>query len=46
MDFGYEALTAYMICKYFLPFHGLPFHSVNWAFDAQRFEIFMYSVVF
>ena len=28
-----------MICKYFLPFRGLPFYSIVLSFEAQNFEI-------
>ena len=27
--FGYNPLIRYMICKYFLPFSGLPFHFAD-----------------
>ena len=28
---GYESIIRYIICKYFLPFGGLPFHSVGFV---------------
>ena len=34
---------GYMICKYFLPFCGLPFHSVNcdfWCMEVFNFVFF------
>ena len=34
-----------MICKYFLPFCGLPFYSIVVSFEAQNFEIFTKSSV-
>ena len=32
IDFGYWPLIRYMICKYFLPFHVLSFHFVEYFF--------------
>ena len=34
--FGYEPLIRYRICKYFLPFHRLPFHFVDHSFAVQK----------
>ena len=44
--FGGEHLTGYVVCKYFLPFHGLPFHSVvslavQKLFDLMPFHLFL-----
>lgn len=36
-------IIRYMICKYFLPFRGPPFHSVVVSFEARNLEIFAKS---
>ena len=37
------SLTGYVICKYFPPSCGLPFHCLLVAFDAQKFLILIKS---
>ena len=38
---GYELHTRYMICRYFLPLHSLPFHSVERVLFTRKFSILM-----
>ena len=47
--FGYESLIIYVICRYLLPFSGLPFHFVDsflccaedFRFDIVSFDYFL-----
>ena len=36
---GYQLLPRHMVCTYFLPFGGLPFHSADVSSDAQKLLI-------
>ena len=40
VNFGDESLVSHIICKYFLPFCGLPFHFVyDFLCCAKAFEL-------
>jgi len=42
-DFCYYPFIRCMICRYFLPFHRLPFHFVDWFFCCA--EAFSFGAV-
>ena len=44
--FRNSLLIRYTVCKYFLPFHRLPFYSVDVSFAVQKLFIFLFFIYF